>query len=63
MTAMVQKGLGALSPQQRMVFVLRHYEGRTMKEIARTMRCAEGTVKRYLFTATRRMREELRELL
>jgi RNA polymerase sigma-70 factor, ECF subfamily len=62
-TAMVQRGLGALSAQQRMVFVLRHYEGRSMKEIAQTMHCAEGTVKRYLFTATRRMRKELRELL
>lgn len=52
--------LKRLSPQQRLVFVLRHYEGRKLKEIALLLRCAEGTVKKHLFTATLRMREELK---
>jgi RNA polymerase sigma-70 factor (ECF subfamily) len=59
----IRRALEALSPQQRMVFMLRHYEGHSLKEIAAALRCSEGTVKRYLFVATRRMRDELRHLL
>jgi RNA polymerase sigma-70 factor (ECF subfamily) len=59
----VRQALEVLSPQQRMVFMLRHYEGYSLKEIAATLRCSQGTVKRYLFVATRRMRDELRHLL
>jgi RNA polymerase sigma-70 factor (ECF subfamily) len=55
----IQNALQALSPRQRMVFTLRHYQGHSLKEIAQTLRCTEGTVKRYLFTATQRMREQL----
>ena len=58
----VRRALQALSPRQRMVFTLRHYEGQSLREIAQTLRCTEGTVKRYLFTATRRMREQLEGL-
>lgn len=56
----ISRALKRLSPQQRLVFVLRHYDGRKLKEIASMLRCAEGTVKKHLFTATLRMREELR---
>jgi RNA polymerase sigma-70 factor (ECF subfamily) len=58
----VRDALDELSPQQRMVFTLRHYEGYKLREIAKMMNCAEGTVKKYLFTATRRMREQLEEI-
>lgn len=60
--AHLERALLALSPRQRMVFTLRHYEGRSLKEIAGILRCTEGTVKRYLFTATRRMRLQLEGL-
>lgn len=55
----IRAALGDLSPQQRMVFVLRHYEGHKLREIAAILDCAEGTVKKYLFTATERMRRRL----
>jgi RNA polymerase sigma-70 factor (ECF subfamily) len=58
----VEGALALLSPQQRLVFTLRHYQGYKLREIADMMKCTEGTVKRYLFAATRRMREELRGL-
>jgi len=58
----VQKALTHLSTQQRAVFVLRHYEGHRLREIAEILQCAEGTVKKHLFTATARMREHLKEL-
>jgi RNA polymerase sigma-70 factor (ECF subfamily) len=51
-----------LSPKQRLVFTLRHYQGHKLREIASMMECTEGTVKRYLFAATQKMREELKEL-
>ena len=58
----VQAAMHALSPQQKMVFTLRHYEGFKLKEIASMMNCAEGTVKKYLFTATERLRDQLKEV-
>jgi RNA polymerase sigma-70 factor, ECF subfamily len=58
----VRKAMGSLSPQQRLVFSLRHYQGYKLKEIASLMNCAEGTVKKYLFTATERMRELMKDV-
>jgi len=51
-----------LSPQQRLVFTLKHYQGYKLREIATIMDCAEGTVKKYLFTATERMRQRLKKI-
>ncbi len=59
----VRRAIGKLSPRQRMVFMLRHYDGRSLKEIAQTLRCTEGAVKRYLYDATRRLRAELEDIL
>lgn len=55
--------LEVLSPRQRMVFTLYHDQEYTLKEIAESLECGEGTVKRYLYDATRAMRRELRDLL
>ena len=44
---------------QRKVFVLRHYEGLSLKDIAETLNCSLGTVKAHLFRATRRLRDLL----
>jgi RNA polymerase sigma-70 factor (ECF subfamily) len=59
----VERALGTLSPRQKMVFTLRHYEGHKLREIAAMMECSEGTVKRYLFTATEKMRTQLKNLM
>jgi RNA polymerase sigma-70 factor, ECF subfamily len=58
----VQSAMNDLSPKQKMVFVMRHFEGYKLREIASVMNCTEGTVKKYLFTATERMRKNLREV-
>ena len=50
-----------LSPKQRAVFVLRHYEGMKLKEIAKILQLNEGTVKNYLFRALEKMRRNLHE--
>jgi RNA polymerase sigma-70 factor (ECF subfamily) len=59
----VHEALLALPPQQRLVFTLRHHEGYRLREIAVMIGCRIGTVKRYLFEATRTMRERLNDLV
>ena len=56
----VQTALEELSPKQRLVFTLKHYEGYKLREIALMMKCTEGTVKRYLFLATQHLRTRLK---
>lgn len=58
----VERAMDALSPQQKMVFVLKHHHGMKLREIAVQMSCAEGTVKKYLFTATERLRNQLKDV-
>jgi RNA polymerase sigma-70 factor (ECF subfamily) len=57
---LVEHAMTFLSPQQKLVFTLRHYQDYKLKDIAVLMNCTEGTVKKYLFTATERMREKLK---
>jgi RNA polymerase sigma-70 factor (ECF subfamily) len=57
----IARALEALAPKQRLVFTLKHTQGLSLKEIAGVMRCTEGTVKRYLFMASRRLRSMLQE--
>ena len=59
----VENALAILSPQQRMVFTLKHYQGLKLREIAEAMECSEGTVKKHLFVATQRMRSQLKEFI
>lgn len=58
----IEEVLKKLSPQQKLVFTLRHYQEFKLKEIAAMMNCAEGTVKKYLFEATQKMRTHLQDL-
>lgn len=58
----IAEAMEHLSPQQRLVFTLKHYQGYKLREIASMMDCAEGTVKKYLFTATEKLRRRLRKL-
>jgi RNA polymerase sigma-70 factor (ECF subfamily) len=54
--------LDGLSARQRAVFVLRHQEGMSLKEIAATLSLEEGTVKAHLHRAVRALRAELEDL-
>lgn len=51
--------LHALSPQERVVVVLRFYEDLTVPQIANEMGLAGGTVKRYLSNALTKLEQEL----
>ena len=55
----ISKAVRQLSRQQRNVFILRHYEGLSLKEIAEKLNCSLGTIKAHLFRATRRLRKLL----
>jgi RNA polymerase sigma-70 factor (ECF subfamily) len=55
----VSNALATLPDQQRLVFILRHFQDLKLSEIADTMNCAEGTVKRYLYLAVRKLRVQL----
>ena len=58
----IEMALQELSPKQKLVFTLRHYQDYKLKDIAVMMNCAEGTVKKYLFEATQKMRTHLQDL-
>lgn len=57
----IDLALAQLSPRQKTVFVLRHYQGHKLSEIAEMMGCSLGTVKNYLFRATQKMQQLLHE--
>ena len=55
----LKAALNKLSPNQKMSFLLKHYEGYKIKEIAEIMSCKEGTIKKYLFEAVRKLQVQL----
>lgn len=55
----ISRAVNQLPRRQRRVFILRHYEGLALKDIARKLNCSLGTVKAHLFRATRRLRKLL----
>jgi RNA polymerase sigma-70 factor (ECF subfamily) len=55
----IQRALTELPAKQRMVFTLKHYEEYKIREIANIMQCTEGAVKKYLYTATHKLRSML----
>jgi len=55
--------LKVISPRQRMVFILRHYQQLSIKEIAEYLNCTEGSVKKQLFRAVGTFKKQLKPLL
>jgi RNA polymerase sigma-70 factor (ECF subfamily) len=55
----IEQALQQLTPRERSVFVLRHYNDLPLKEIAQILKITEGTVKSMLFRAIQRLRKEL----
>jgi RNA polymerase sigma-70 factor (ECF subfamily) len=55
----IEQALQVLSPRERAVFVLRHYQQLKLREIASVLDVSEGTVKSVLFRALRRLRKAL----
>jgi RNA polymerase sigma-70 factor (ECF subfamily) len=54
--------LRRLSPRQRAVFTLRHFEDLSLEEIGDMLGLDVGTVKAHMFRALAKLREDLRDL-
>jgi RNA polymerase sigma-70 factor (ECF subfamily) len=55
----IDEAVEKLSPKQKMAFTLKHYQDLKIREIAKLMSCTEGAVKKYLFIATGKLKNEL----
>ncbi len=58
----IGEALEALSPRQRAIFVMKHYEERSIAEIGAATGIDDGTVKSHLFRAARKLRQKLEDL-
>ena len=55
----VMNALAELTPSQRLIFLLRHYEGMSYEEIANAMNCSVGTAKKSVWRAIVKLRSRL----
>ncbi|HKB66751.1 MAG TPA: sigma-70 family RNA polymerase sigma factor [Pyrinomonadaceae bacterium] len=55
----VMQALAAVTPQQRLVFLLKHQEGMTYEEISKELGCSMGTVKKSVSRTIEKLREKL----
>jgi RNA polymerase sigma factor (sigma-70 family) len=55
----VMRALDELTPQQRLIFLLKHREGMTYEEISKSIGCSTGTIKKTLFRAVAKLREQM----
>ena len=58
----IQSALGKLTPRERTVFELKHYQGLKLRTIGEMLNTTEETAKNTLFRATRKLRANLAEL-
>ena len=60
--AKILEALDTLTPRERMVFELKHYQGLKLRTIGEMLSTTEETAKNTLFRATRKLRANLAEL-
>lgn len=60
--ARIQEALDKLTPRERMVFELKHYQGLRLRTIGEMLNTTEETAKNTLFRATKKLRAQLAEL-
>jgi RNA polymerase sigma-70 factor, ECF subfamily len=58
----IREALDKLTPRERMVFELKHYQGLKLRTIGEMLSTTEETAKNTLFRATRKLRANLAEL-
>jgi RNA polymerase sigma-70 factor (ECF subfamily) len=58
----IRMALARLSPRERVVFELKHYQGLKLQTVATMLNTTENTIKNTLFRATHKLRVELAEL-
>jgi len=57
--AHIQEALAKLTPRERMVFELKHYQGLRLRTIGEMLNTTEETAKNTLFRATKKLRAQL----
>ena len=55
----VMQALSGVTPQQRLIFLLKHQEGMTYEEISKGLGCSLGTVKKSVSRTIAKLREKL----
>jgi RNA polymerase sigma-70 factor, ECF subfamily len=55
----IMQALAGVTPQQRLIFLLKHQEGMTYEEIAKELGCSLGTVKKSVSRTIIKLREKL----
>jgi RNA polymerase sigma-70 factor (ECF subfamily) len=55
----VMQALAGVTPQQRLIFLLKHQEGMTYEEISQELGCSVGTVKKSVSRTIAKLREKL----
>ena len=58
----IDAALQRLSPRERMIFEMKHYQGLKLRAIGEALGTSEETVKNSLFRATQKLRMQLQEL-
>jgi len=58
----IQAALGKLTPRERMVFELKHYQGLRLRTIGEMLNTTEETAKNTLFRATKKLRVQLADM-
>jgi RNA polymerase sigma-70 factor (ECF subfamily) len=59
----VRDALAQLTPRERTVFEMRHYEGMRLRNIGEALGTSEEAAKNCLFRATQKMRQALNEFV
>ena len=60
MAEQIAAALDKLTPRERTVFELKHYQGLKLRTIGEMLSTTEETAKNTLFRATRKLREQLK---
>ena len=58
----ILRALQTLSPRERLVFELRHYQGLKLRTVAGILNATEDTIKNTLFRATQKLRTQIAEV-
>lgn len=60
MAEVLDRALEILSPNQRLIFTMKHFQYLKIREIAGHLGCSEGNVKQQLFRAVHRLQHQLK---
>ena len=63
MADVLDRALEFLSPNQRLIFTMKHFQHMKIREIAGNLGCSEGNVKQQLFRAVNRLQRQIKPYL